>query len=81
MTYYDPTALQKVQNEWGAESVSFRDPDPNSLSMFVGDTEMLKVAPDGFWVRGVKVPADEKEAERVYNAFKAFLMWAELNRR
>jgi hypothetical protein len=42
---------------------------------------MLKIGPDGFWVRGVKVPADDKEAETVYNAFKQFLTWAELNRR
>jgi hypothetical protein len=42
---------------------------------------MLKVGPDGFWVRGVKVEQDDKEAETVYNAFKQFLVWSELNRR
>jgi hypothetical protein len=54
---------------------------PNNIIMNVGSTEMLKVAPDGFYVRGVKVTQDDKEAETVYNAFKAFLVWAELNRR
>lgn len=54
---------------------------PNNISMIVGPNEMLRVAPDGFYVRGVKVPADEKEAETVYNAFKQFLVWSELNRR
>ena len=53
----------------------------NSLTMHAGGSEMLRVAKDGFYVRGVKVPADEKEAETVYNAFKQFLTWAELNRR
>lgn len=53
----------------------------NSLTMVAGGTEMLRVAQDGFYVRGVKVPADEKEAETVYNAFKQFLVWSELNRR
>ncbi len=53
----------------------------NSLTMHAGGTEMLRVAKDGFYVRGQKVPADDKEAETVYNAFKAFLTWAELNRR
>ena len=53
----------------------------NSLSMHAGGSEMLRVARDGFDVRGVKVPADDKEAETVYNAFKQFLVWAELNRR
>ena len=53
----------------------------NSLSMHAGGSEMLRVAPDGFYVRGLKVPVDDKEAETVYNAFKGFLTWAELNRR
>jgi len=45
-----------------------------------GAAEMLKIGPNGFWVRGVKVDQDDNEAEIVYNAFKAFLMWAELNK-
>ncbi len=53
----------------------------NSLTMIAGGTEMLRVARDGFYVRGVKVTQDDKEAETVYNAFKQFLVWAELNRR
>jgi hypothetical protein len=56
-------------------------PEENNITCFAGGTEMLKVAQDGFYVRGVKVPADDKEAETVYNAFKCFLMWAELNKR
>jgi hypothetical protein len=61
------------------------DPDfearQNSLTMIAGGCEMLRVANDGFYVRGEKVPADDKEAEIVYNAFKQFLTWAEMNRR
>ena len=53
----------------------------NSLTMIAGGTEMLRVGPDGFYVRGERVPADDKEAEIVYNAFKQFLVWAEINRR
>ena len=52
----------------------------NSLTMIAGGNEMLRVGPDGFYVRGVKVPVDDKEAETVYNAFKQFLVWSELNR-
>jgi len=52
----------------------------NSLIMIAGNTEMLRVAQDGFYVRGVKVKQDDKEAEIVYNAFKQFLTWAELHR-
>jgi hypothetical protein len=52
----------------------------NTISMMVSGTEMLKVAPDGFYVRGIRVPADEKEADNVYKAFKQFLVWSELHR-
>lgn len=53
----------------------------NGLTMIAGGTEMMRVTPDGFYVRGVRVPADDREAETVYNAFKQFLVWAELNKR
>ena len=44
------------------------------------NSEMLKIAPDGFYIRGVKVPQDEREAETVYKTFHQWLMWATLNR-
>jgi hypothetical protein len=53
----------------------------SSLAMFVNGSEMMRVAQDGFYVRGIRVPADDREAETVYNAFKQFLVWAEINRR
>ena len=41
----------------------------------IGDvqTEMIKVSPNGFWVRGKLVPQDTDEAEAVYKAFKRLL--------
>jgi hypothetical protein len=45
-----------------------------------GQDEMIKITQEGFWVRGVKVPQDDKEAEVVYNAFKQWLAWANLQR-
>ena len=42
--------------------------------------EMLRIAEDGFYVRGVKVPVDDKEAEAVYNSFQQWLAWAQLRR-
>lgn len=59
------------------------DTDPNSIVMHVGGTEsgeMLKVSKDGFWVRGVKVPQDDKEAETVYNAFLQWMSHMALTR-
>jgi len=73
-------------DQWSVEPLPNGDfkvvyPEQDRLTMIAGGTEMIRVAPDGFYVRGVKVPADDREAERVYNAFKQFLTWAELNRR
>jgi hypothetical protein len=42
------------------------------------DSEMLRIAPDGFYVRGKKVPVDDKEAMNVYNSFQQWLAWAQL---
>jgi hypothetical protein len=53
----------------------------NGLTMIAGGSEMLRVAQDGFYVRGQRVPVDDREAETVYTAFKQFLVWAEINRR
>lgn len=55
--------------------------DSESNITFNGNTsEMLKIAKDGFYIRGVKVPQDEREAEKVYNTFHQWLTWAVLTR-
>jgi len=41
---------------------------------------MLKVTEDGFYVRGVKIEADEKEAKEVFRAFKQFLVYHALTK-
>ena len=56
----------------------FRDPEPNSIQINAGPDEMIRITRDGFYIRGQKVPADDKEAETVYNAFKQWLTWANL---
>ena len=58
----------------------FHDPEPNGISLNSGGDEMIRCTKDGFWVRGVKVKQDDKEAEVVYNAFKQWLTWAQLNK-
>jgi hypothetical protein len=54
--------------------------DPNIITCLAGGAEMLRVGPDGFWVRGQKVAQDDNEAQAVYNAFKAWMTWAQLDR-
>ncbi len=73
------TELEKIVNSWATKEL--KDPVPNNITCYAGGTEMLRVAEDGFYVRGMKVPVDDKEAETVYNAFKDFLVWSELSRK
>jgi hypothetical protein len=51
----------------------------NDISLTAAGEEMLRVAKDGFYVRGVRVEADEKEAKAVYEAFKQWMTYAILN--
>ena len=66
------------------EKYKFHEPTPTpaAIVMNVGtNDEMIRVTEDGFWVRGVKVEQDDKEAETVYNAFKQWMAWAALTQR
>jgi hypothetical protein len=66
------------------EVYTFHDPEPSAITLMTGGTnsdEMIRVTKDGFWVRGVKVEQDAKEAETVYNAFKQWMAWAALTQR
>ncbi len=50
-------------------------PLPNTIvfhSMESGG-EMLKISKDGFYVRGEKIPQDDAEARKVYDAFVSWL--------
>ena len=61
--------------------LSVKADEPNSnITFYGGKSEMLKVTENGFYVRGVKVDADEKEAAAVYKAFKEFLVHHALTR-
>lgn len=57
-----------------------KNSNPNIALYSNNSTEMLRIAKDGFYVRGVKIEQDEKEAEKVYLAFHQWLTWATLNR-
>ena len=86
MSNYNFQPLQNVMNNWARElpdepNFTFDvDANPNNITMISGGAEMLRVAEDGFYVRGKKVPVDDKEAATVYNAFKEFLVWSRLSR-
>jgi hypothetical protein len=54
----------------------------NTISFYIaGNDEMLKISPDGFYVRGRPVPIDTHEAKTVYDAFLSWLTWQNMQRR
>jgi hypothetical protein len=55
-------------------------PMNSAIVLSSADTEMLRIEKDGFYVRGVKVPVDDKEAIAVYNCFNEWLAWNQLQR-
>jgi hypothetical protein len=81
---YDFTELNKVVANWATDdntNYNFHEIlYPNNVIMKSGNTEMLRVSEDGFYVRGVRVEADDREAATVYAAFKEFLVWNRLSR-
>jgi len=57
--------------------------ETNNIVFYAGGeepNEMLKITRTGFYVRGILVEQDDKEAEIVYNAFKEFLTYHALTR-
>jgi hypothetical protein len=49
-----------------------------NVTFYTGTSEMLRVADDGFYVRGKKLAIDDNEARAVYQALREFLIWAAL---
>jgi hypothetical protein len=60
------------------------EPEAGNIVFHAGtdieSSEMLKITKTGFYVRGKPVEQDDKEAEIVYNAFKAFLTYHAITR-
>ena len=53
---------------------------PNAVTFFSAGIETLRISDEGFFVRGKRVKVDDKEALTVYNSFKEWLTWQQLNR-
>jgi hypothetical protein len=78
-------SASRVPEDYSLEygpTYTIRDPSraPNAICLNCNSDEMLRVAPDGFYVRGKKIEQDDKEAELVYNAFREFLIYHNLTR-
>jgi hypothetical protein len=56
-----------------SDMVCLPNSDTNTaILLTIRNTEMVRITPDGFWIRGVKVPVDD-EVHLVYNALKEFV--------
>ena len=53
---------------------------PNSTAFYCAGIETLRISDKGFWVRGKKIKQSDNEAQIVYNSFKEWLTWQQLNR-
>lgn len=62
------------------KSTMTSDTQESIITFTGGSDEMLRIAKDGFYIRGKRVNQDDKEAELVYNTFHQWLTWATLNR-
>jgi len=71
--------IQQYTDELDLNEYSDSRLGANDISLTAAGDEMLRVAKDGFYVRGVKVEADAKEAKAVYEAFKQWMTYAILN--
>lgn len=79
MSTGDPWVFKKQEQEQLSPSMIVSATPSNNIVLHSAGTEMLRVADDGFYVRGVRVEQDETEAKQVYDAFKSWLTWATLN--
>lgn len=53
--------------------ITLSEPQPWSATFTGTDGEMLRIASDGFYVRGVKLEQDGNEARAVFDAMQAWL--------
>lgn len=54
--------------------------EPSTIVLTCDTEEMIKISKTGFYVRGVKVEQDDKEAEVVYNAFREWMVYSAITR-
>ena len=68
----------EIKQDLGDEYEFWDEKPKNDTIVFdAGDSEeMIKITPDGFYVRGVAVEQGPGEAEAVYKAFREFMTWA-----
>lgn len=85
-TWHGPAQVMNISSpnlavdDGGPKYTFHSDTHQNSVSFMCKGEEMLRCGPEGFYVRGQLVDQDDKEALIVYNSFKEWLTWQQLNR-
>ena len=69
-----------IADEAGVYQIHGSNEYQNSVSFHCAGEEVLRLGPNGFYVRGKKIEQDDNEAQIVYNSFKEWLTWQQLNR-
>lgn len=67
------TALASTSSNGQPTGIAASNPPPQTIMLNSNAQEMLRISPDGFYVRGEKVPEGEGEAKQIYEAFLSFL--------
>jgi hypothetical protein len=72
----------EIKQDLGVEYEFWDEKPKNDTIVFEAgeDNEMIKITPEGFYVRGVAVEQDANEAAAVYKAFREFMTWAILTK-
>jgi hypothetical protein len=52
----------------------------DTIKFVIEQDEVLRMDSTGFYVRGVKVQQDPREAQQVYKAFREWLVWTQMTR-
>ena len=52
----------------------------DKIKFVIEQDEVLRLDSTGFYVRGIKVEQDAKEAENVFKAFREWLVWTQMKR-
>jgi hypothetical protein len=74
--------MSEVIYDINEQQYYFREPQElnRSIILNAGSTEMIRISPEGFYVRGQAVEQGPGEAEAVYAAFKQWMVWTSLTR-
>jgi len=61
--------------QWSYENLILNNHNYDNVTLTAGGAEMIRISPEGFYIRGTLVEENANEAHKVYQAFKQWLSW------